>query len=185
MITDVSRLRLHLCTIITSTASTQIVGKGAEPRVRRLTRDIRAKFQSRRQLRSLREMLTLSISSPQRLRNRHKSPIWSTREIETDDLLPDAGPRRAFFHLGGPNNCINHYLQLKANFGRTKVNYSMSSTAAHECRGREAAADPVGGRRFWWVGHGGEAGRILPLAAKVGLCVEDPHTSPGGCLAGG
>jgi hypothetical protein len=43
MITDVSRLRLHLCTIITSTAPTQIVGENAEPRVRRLTGDIRAK----------------------------------------------------------------------------------------------------------------------------------------------
>jgi len=42
MITDVSRLRLHLCTIITSTAPTQIVGENAEPRVRRLTGDIRA-----------------------------------------------------------------------------------------------------------------------------------------------
>src|ERR1700681_1822137 len=41
MITDVSRLRPHLCTIITSTAPTQIVGEDAEPRVRRLTRDIR------------------------------------------------------------------------------------------------------------------------------------------------
>lgn len=40
MITDVSRLRLHLCTIITSTAPTQIVGENAEPRVRRLTGDI-------------------------------------------------------------------------------------------------------------------------------------------------
>jgi hypothetical protein len=44
MITDVSRLRLHLCTIITSTAPTQIVGENAEPRVRRLTGDIRAKL---------------------------------------------------------------------------------------------------------------------------------------------
>jgi hypothetical protein len=43
MITDVSRLRPHLCTIITSTAPTQIVGEDAEPRLRRLTRDIRAK----------------------------------------------------------------------------------------------------------------------------------------------
>jgi hypothetical protein len=42
MITDVSRLRPHLCTITTSTAPTQIVGEDAEPRLRRLTRDIRA-----------------------------------------------------------------------------------------------------------------------------------------------
>jgi hypothetical protein len=50
MITDVSRLRPHLCTIITSTASTQIVGEDTEPRIRRLTRDIRAKRGRGRQM---------------------------------------------------------------------------------------------------------------------------------------
>ena len=44
MITDVSRLRSHLCTIITSIASNAVRGEDAEPRVRRLTRDIRARI---------------------------------------------------------------------------------------------------------------------------------------------
>ena len=43
MITDVSRLRPHLCTIITSIAPAQIVGEDVELWRPSLTRDIRAK----------------------------------------------------------------------------------------------------------------------------------------------
>jgi hypothetical protein len=46
MITDVSRLRLHRCTIITSITSNADRGEDAELRVRRLTRDIRARCRS-------------------------------------------------------------------------------------------------------------------------------------------